>query len=417
MPSKSRKKIKGQARKAKARAEEAAAANPEQRSIYFTAPKQSICNHGQGKQRPPDVVIEFTNMFVQSFSISLQCTHKDIVLLVVDALSTTYNNFPEALNNKSYRQFVKKNIICNGANYLLGERGFDIQRMSVACAATLMLIDSFDPSSPVSAGTFDERDAKKFVTNGDVLNGCKRSLVKYFVNCTPCNCLDELYSKVRSTTPKMSKCVGCGQQKQRSSMFICTGCKRIQYCSKECQIAHVPIHKEEINIDHYGSLKSWYYDARYKNFWSKLIEHLKDPTKSVPKPNASFRDRRNPRRSGRAGSNNTSNQESENEDTPPPSPRPNQRREESPPPTPRSGRAFDPKGVGHNLYDSLNILGLGYGASFAEVNARFKKLALLYHPDKYKKNTDLKLLKMSKTDAVKRFRLVKDARNYLKEVL
>ena len=73
--------------------------------------------------------------------------------------------------------------------------------------------------------------------------------------------------------------------------------------------------------------------------------------------------------------------------------------------------------MGRNLYDSLNILGLGYGASFAEVNARFKKLALLYHPDKYKKNTDLKLLKMSKTDAVKHFRLVKDARNYLKEVL
>ena len=175
---------------------------------------------------------------------------------------------------------------------------------------------------------------------------------------------------------------------------------------------------QEINIDHYGSLKSWYYDARDKNFWWKLIEHLKDPTKPVPVPNPSHRDRRNPRRSGRAGSNNTSNQESENADTPPPPPsprprpRPNQGREESPPPTPRSGRAFDPEGVGRNMYDSLNILGLGYGASYAEVNAQYYKLALVYHPDKYHTG-----LNMSEEDAAKHFRLVKDARNYLKEVL
>ena len=114
---------------------------------------------------------------------------------------------------------------------------------STACAATLMFIDSYDPSSPVSAGTLDSRDAKVWLKQGDILNGCKRSLVKYFVSLTPCSCLDELYSQVRSTTPKVSDCMGCRKRTERSKVYICTGCERAMYCSKACQIAHVPRHK------------------------------------------------------------------------------------------------------------------------------------------------------------------------------
>ena len=249
MPSKSRKKMKGQARKAKAK--EAAAATNSNRIITTPSNNSILCEHGQRKQRPPDVVIDFTNTFVQSFFVEArlkQCSNKEIISLVSDSLSTTYNNFPGALKKKNNLQFVKENIIFNGTGYLLGERemssyGYD-QQMALACAVTLMLIDSYDPSTPFPAGTFDGRDAKDYLRNVDIINGCKRSLVKYFVKRTPCKCLDEMYSQLKSTTPKMGTCANCKQRIKRTSMFVCTGCERITYCSKACQLADVPNHQE-----------------------------------------------------------------------------------------------------------------------------------------------------------------------------
>ena len=107
----------------------------------------------------------------------------------------------------------------------------------------LMLIDSYAPSSPVPQG-FDQRDAKIWLSNLDILNGCYRSLVKYYMNQTPCSCLDDLYSQLQATMPKMGACTNCKQTKERTNLFICTGCERITYCSKLCQVAHVSIHKE-----------------------------------------------------------------------------------------------------------------------------------------------------------------------------
>jgi len=107
-----------------------------------------------------------------------------------------------------------------------------------------MIIDSYVPSSPIPSGDLDDRDAKVWLRNLDILGGCQRSLVKHFVNSSSCNCLDEIYSQMKSTTPKMGHCFRCKQTKERSELFICTGCERMQYCSKACQLAHVPNHKD-----------------------------------------------------------------------------------------------------------------------------------------------------------------------------
>jgi len=111
------------------------------------------------------------------------------------------------------------------------------------------LIDSYNPLSPIPYGNFDQRDAKKMVRSMDILNGCQRSLVKFFVDQIPCKCLDELYTQVKSTTPKIGSCRNCRQIKLRSSLYICTGCERIQYCSRACQLADVSQHKD--------SCKAW----------------------------------------------------------------------------------------------------------------------------------------------------------------
>ena len=257
MPSKSRKKIKGQARKAKAKA--AAANNSElanrsgREGILQTQPNE--CNHGnQVDVEAPDVCVHFIQWFFQFFlnnTLTLNTPGASVTLTVVTALETAYNKFPEAVNNESNREIIKNDFISTGASYLLGRSGPDTSAiMSRSCATALMFIDSYDPSFPVPAGHLDDRDAKVWLRNLDIMNGCYRSLVKYFAKQTPCNCLDELYAQVRSTTPKMGHCFGCRQTKERTTLFICTGCERSTYCSKACQIAHVPKHKDDCKYWH-----------------------------------------------------------------------------------------------------------------------------------------------------------------------
>ena len=143
-----------------------------------------------------------------------------------------HSQFPDALTNDVYRENVKKNIICNAVDDLLGVSPNNVPHLPVACTAALMRIDSYGPSTPIPPGNVDQRDAKLLMTNLDILHGCRRSLVKYFAKQIPCKCLDEMYAQVRSTTPKIGMCAydKCGQIKARTSLFICTGCERIVYC-------------------------------------------------------------------------------------------------------------------------------------------------------------------------------------------
>ena len=246
MPSKSRKKIKGQARKAKAKAAATAVNNNE--LTFFTTPNNSICNHGDCTDDNTDVCGHFIKTFF-TFLLSPDTglkSNEPMMKTVQAALSTTYNKFPEAVNKEDYRHIVKRNIICNGTSYLLGTNPgspASNSTMSLTCAIALMHIDSYSPSFPVASGFLDQRDPKQMMRNIDILNGCQRSLVKFFVNQIPCKCLDKLYFQIRSITPKMGKCWGCRQMKERSTLFVCTGCERTPYCSKACQIAHAPNHK------------------------------------------------------------------------------------------------------------------------------------------------------------------------------
>jgi len=238
--------MKGQARKAKAKAaaEESKIYRFELDGHGNINPNSTIrttsCDHGQ--EELDLVCAQFTTTFYQSYAVKMSFNQTYV------ALNKAYSMHPEAVNNEYNREMVKKSIISNGVGYLLGMRGTNNKlndlKLSYGSAIALMLIDSYALSSPLRLGNFDERDAKELLTNMDVSNGCQRSLVKFFAKRTPCNCLDGLYTKMKLAAPKMSACPGCVQTKPRRSMLICTGCERVQYCSKLCQLKHVPIHKD-----------------------------------------------------------------------------------------------------------------------------------------------------------------------------
>ena len=63
--------------------------------------------------------------------------------------------------------------------------------------------------------------------------------------------------------------------------------------------------------------------------------------------------------------------------------------------------------------DSLKVLGLGLGASEAEVKAKYRALSRIYHPDKH----DPVKTGMSDVEASDFFKLINNAQSYLREVL
>ena len=143
MPSRSRKKNKGQARKAKAAAE---------LQRWVANPNDSICNHGQAKDTP-EVCVQFIASFFQSFNAFMKAK-TSVAGAAKFGLNQSYSKFPDAVNDENHLDIVKKIFISCGVNSILGIKGTQIASLTHACgiAAALMGIDSYNPSYPVPQG-------------------------------------------------------------------------------------------------------------------------------------------------------------------------------------------------------------------------------------------------------------------------
>jgi len=76
----------------------------------------------------------------------------------------------------------------------------------------------------------------------------RRDLLKFYRKRTSCSCLKKTHLKARKTSPKTGICFGCGKEKERASLSVCSRCKiGIGYCSRECQVATWPLHKAVCN--------------------------------------------------------------------------------------------------------------------------------------------------------------------------
>ena len=42
---------------------------------------------------------------------------------------------------------------------------------------------------------------------------------------------------------KLGECSKCKERKERALLMVCSRCRILQYCSKECQIADLPRHR------------------------------------------------------------------------------------------------------------------------------------------------------------------------------
>ena len=106
------------------------------------------------------------------------------------------------------------------------------------------ILECYDPVETNNLQDLDfSKNSKGWMKFRDAVEGCERSLLRFYSKHVPCSCLDERYKALKSQ-PKTGICVHCEQRKERSSLMVCTGCERHQYCSRECHVAAWPGHKK-----------------------------------------------------------------------------------------------------------------------------------------------------------------------------
>jgi len=151
-----------------------------------------------------------------------------------------------------------------------------------------------------------------------------------------------------------------------------------------------------INIDFVGSLKDFYYCALDSTWWKIVVAHILDPSIPIPeRPNDDFAYM--PRRSRRR-------------QQPPPPPPPSPPRRNVSPPRRNRNR---PARSRNSVLGALEVLGFENFTPIDEVKARYRYLAIQYHPDKHSLFGEDNGMSLEETTA--HFRVIKDAWEFLRE--
>jgi hypothetical protein len=266
----SRKKAKGQARKAaKVKNEEVAEKARkvkiieeeeelfrvlEEAQIYRlqNSNEQSsvppLCVHGFNHFPDDHVCVKFIRRFVRVFykCIREYCSVKtDVERAVIESYlssrDSTQHEYSEVWNNADNMKQVIKYFLYNGTVNILANGNGNLCGLHSASFARF-----FEQWLKVKV-----QRSQPSINWPKVIESSrcdKRTFVKFFWRRIRCSCLDERYAKVKSIT-KTGVCFNryCARPKrtvERSELRCCSRCRSVTYCSRECQAADWSEHKE-----------------------------------------------------------------------------------------------------------------------------------------------------------------------------
>eukprot|EP00985_Skeletonema_marinoi_P025759 scaffold19251_cov124-Skeletonema_marinoi.AAC.2 len=193
------------------------------------------------RSQPPG----FVNAFIHEFNLiygRLNVLHdRDAVAFACKALLAVFKFIQEKYdtvwNDRANLNWTVSFFLANGTQHLLD--GND------SCAREYAFISY----------VFEQR-AAVFVNQSRTINWPKllelyiadhHTLASFFRKRINCSCLDKLYKKVKSI-PKIGVCYNpyCkhGRVVTRSETKCCSQCRREIYCSRRCQAANWPRHRE-----------------------------------------------------------------------------------------------------------------------------------------------------------------------------
>jgi len=240
MPATSRKRNKGKERKAKKAAAEEAEIQRFKVDILWRSWARgedngtivvTQCNHGfdeiPDESHPVSRFI--SDYFIERDNSILVKTHAKV------------------WNNKSYRKMATDVFTRMGANLLIMNKTkapSTHERFITNVALGITMIENFGNTYDYDS-TIYCRDVASKVRDLDLY--CGRDLLKFYRKRMNCKCLKKMHLEARKTQPKLGKCQNCEVVKDRSLLMVCSRCRMNQYCSRKCQVAASPNHREDCN--------------------------------------------------------------------------------------------------------------------------------------------------------------------------
>ena len=150
----------------------------------------------------------------------------------IHALLHASKQNPRLLANDDHRDSIRSMFISDVATRLHSCQRFSadwfcsIRHRFEGIAVAIYLLEHHEPGQRLTRCLFPPHESDVFIKLLDAINGCDRSLLKFYKERVPCNCLDEVYGLFRRKS-KTGICQGCGIRKKRRELLICTRSKDV----------------------------------------------------------------------------------------------------------------------------------------------------------------------------------------------
>ena len=228
----SRKKLKGKARKAKAK------------EGHLTLHNDSVCRHGCESISKDDIRYKF----VQQFEVELNAVYhssvneclQDICDSIIERLEVD-SQFRMIWDNVTIQKELVPLFVCLGTNILLYQSANNNVARTKACVVAITALHAlheFDIDRIM--GSRKDRSTLR-----DLEDALDYDIIRFFAKRTSCKCLKKMYSRVKSRPTAV--CEICSVVKDRKLMYLCGSCRYFCYCSVECQTIQWPHHKPFCN--------------------------------------------------------------------------------------------------------------------------------------------------------------------------
>ena len=205
-----------------------------------------ICKHGFVLVPRCHVCLEFMHSYANEFEAASESD--DAFGYVYEATKT---KFAEVWNDPAKLKWVASHFVKQGTDSILVVGNYNAATSSAMsssffeqCSAVVL----YQNEIQASCGWDNFQTLCDWCKLYELHKGDEHTLVSFFRKRIPCKCLDSKYEEVKSIK-KIDFCHNedCSlpdNKTVRSEMLSCTQCRSVNYCSRECQVAHWPFHKE-----------------------------------------------------------------------------------------------------------------------------------------------------------------------------
>ena len=198
------------------------------------------CAHGGPDPLPEGhVLLDVMTLFETAFQ-QFSLNSNKIEPFAKPVIVSIRKDYPEALFDDENRSKMKEMLLSLGTAALLSD---EPPMRAIMFAESVVQIDHLDicllnQSKAEKSALKTERKIRDLY--GDDIRG----VIRFFAKRLSCACLDKMNDEVKRQKKK-GICYNCDQSFDFTALMECSCCSLSHYCSKDCQAADWPRHKQD----------------------------------------------------------------------------------------------------------------------------------------------------------------------------